>query len=151
MKIIWALCFAFLSSSCIAQVYKCAGSGGKTVYSDSPCSATAEKINTAPSSGGFTGAKQVPVEDMPVNLDEAPTECKFGYYTYGDEKGKLLSDRAKAECMRNIQLKKAGRGTEVSTEAYALWHDHHQIKSGQRNAVRTLNCIPNGYGGARCN
>lgn len=150
MKSLIALCLLLISSTCVAQVYKCAVSG-KTIYSDIPCSISPERMNMAPSSGGFISAKKIAASDGPMDLSEAPIECKFKSYSYGDKKGKVLADNAKEECMRNTSLKKEGRGQEVSMEAYGLWKDHHQMESNRRRSSIPVNCVPTGFGGMRCN
>ncbi|MDP3843076.1 MAG: hypothetical protein Q8Q81_10870 [Oxalobacteraceae bacterium] len=86
-----------------------------------------------------------------MDISNAPLECKFRSYKFGDDKGKLLADNAKAECMRNIERKKDGRGQEASLEAYNFWKDHSQMTAAKRSSSKTVNCVPNGFGGMRCN
>jgi hypothetical protein len=83
-------------------------------------------------------------------MKNPPADCKFSYYSLGDNKGKILAAKAKEECVRNMEARKAGR--EVSTQDYSLWKDHHQMMATKRSSARrTTNCMPNGFGGLRCN
>ena len=143
-------CLCLVSTAAWGAAYKCVGADGVTVYSQTPCSPTATRVNTSSSSGGFNAPKQSSSADRPVDISNAPAECKFKYFTNGDEKGKILSDNAKAECMRNIDLRKAGRGSEISKEAYSDWKDHNQMTNSARQSARPINCTPSGFGNMRC-
>lgn len=61
-----------------------------------------------------------------------PQECKFPYYALGDDKGKRLSDAAKAECHANNRAKLEGGPTTL--EAYGFWRDHRAVKVTERQA-----------------
>lgn len=154
MKIIVALCFFLVSSVSSAEIYKCADPAGKAVFSDIPCIG-GKKINSTPSSGGFTAAKVR--DDIPDSAlqSDTPAECKFEYYTFRDEKGKVLAENAKKECMRNITYKKMGRPEKGSLSDYQFWLDHRQVNKRQRNAAapqgQTLHCRSDFIGGAVCN
>ena len=64
--------------------------------------------------------------------EETPPECKFRYFTLGDDKGKVLAANAKQECLRNKALKAAGQAGGVTYEAYALWKDHFEVENNRR-------------------
>lgn len=84
--------------------------------------------------GSYVGAimnRAKPPE--PDKADETPPECKFRYFTYADDKGKVLASNAKQECIRNKELKASGQARAVTYEAYKLWKDNFEIESARRN------------------
>ena len=64
-----------------------------------------------------------------------PQECKFAFFSLGDEKGKKLATNAKEECLRNNEAKKVGEA--ASLEHYNFWKDHRSQKSTDRQAAVT--------------
>lgn len=141
-----------------AQVRKCTGLDGKVTYSDFVCSGNTTKetsvktdANTIDASGfrqDGQGHKTSEAADQAMRQGAA--KCRFSYYAIGDTKGKDLAAAAKQECLSNIEMKASGQ--PISLEAYNFWKDHHQIKSTQRSAnTKSMNCVPNGFGGMRCN
>lgn len=157
-------------SSAQAQVRKCVSSTGKITYSDFVCekdtsneSAVSTRQNNVDMSASRKevethnkAAAQTPIQTTPQIIggkQATPDEiarCKFEHYAYGDPKGKSLAAAAKQECLDNITAKANGQPT--SQEQYGFWKDHQQIKSTQRSKPATsMNCVPNGLGGLRCN
>lgn len=137
----------------LAQMKKCTGSDGKITFSDVACKggSSSETIrypegNSLDTSGLRQQAKQLADSDLERS---PPVECKFDYFGPGAEKGKVLAANAKQECLRNIQAKKEGR--ETSLEHYNFWKDHREMSQNRLKSRRTMNCMPNGYGGQTCN
>ena len=133
-----------LCASTYGQARKCTGPDGRVTYSDVVCSTagTSQTVNT--------NANTVDRSPIPREIDAlraaitpensggsvrsgAPQDCKFAYYTLGDDKGKRLSDAAKAECLANNQAKLNGGPT--SLEAYGFWRDHRATKVTERQAA----------------
>ena len=158
---IFAALVLALGTNVHAQLRKCTAPDGKVTYSDFLCntSSTEGTIknpngNSLDASGSRQQAQRSQVNEEPAinpksSSQSAPTECKFSYYAVGDEKGKVLAANAKQECLRNNEAKKEGR--ETSLEHYNFWKDHQQMMSTKRSANRPVNCMPNGFGGMRCN
>ncbi len=133
-----------------AQLRKCTAPDGKVTYSDFVCdssSATGSIKNPNGNTLDSSGFRQE-VQRSQAN-GPTPVACKFSYYAIGDEKGKALAANAKEECLRNIDSKRDG--TAPSLEHYNFWRDHRQLMVTIRNSRPTLNCVPNGFGGQRCN
>lgn len=131
-----------------AQVRKCQ-IDGKMIYSDTQCGQQGATVNTTANSVDSSGLRQQAQRDreeakrqqetMEIDSQRAalavnvPQECRFKYYTYGDAKGKVLSQNAKTECIQNFIDAKAGK--PASREAYGMWKDHHDRMSEDRNAA----------------
>jgi hypothetical protein len=147
------LCFA-----AHAQVRKCTGPDGKVTYSDFVCASNTSKesgiktnANTLDASGLREDSQRYKTAgEVERAMQQGASKCKFAYYSIGDAKGKELAAAAKQECLSNIAAKANGQPT--SLEQYNFWKDHHQIKSTQRSAAgpTSMNCMPNGIGGLRC-
>ena len=157
-KITALLLFGMLIASAQAQVRKCTGADGKVTYSDFMCSSSTSNetgvrtnANTIDASGLREDSKRYKTaEAVDQAMQQGSSKCKFAYYAVGDSKGQDLAAAAKQECLSNIAAKASGQPTTL--EAYNFWKDHHQIKSTQRSAgARSMNCVPNGFGGMRCN
>lgn len=154
-----ALLLAVLIGPAQAQVRKCTGPDGKVTYSDFVCASGASKedrvktnANTIDASGYRQEAQRTKTaQAVDVAVQQGESKCKFAYYSIGDSKGTDLAAAAKQECLDNLAAKASGQPT--SLEAYGFWKDHHQIKATQRSAARanSMNCMPNGFGGMRCN
>lgn len=154
-----ALLFASLIGPAQAQVRKCTGPDGKVTYSDFVCAGSASKedrvktnANTIDASGYRQEAQREKTNQaVDAAVQQGASKCKFASYKYGDSKGQELAAAAKQECLSNLAAKASGQPT--SLEAYGFWKDHHQIKSTQRSAAPAgpMNCMPNGFGGLRCN
>lgn len=141
------LCGLLLSAASHAQVQKCTIEG-KTVYSDSQCGQHGTAINTTANTVDGSGLR----EQAQRNRDEAqrqqesaeldgqraslaanvPLECKFKSFKNRDEKGRLLGQRAQAECIQNILNARQGKPPNLA--AYGLWKDHNDRVSADRNA-----------------
>ena len=83
--------------------------------------------------------------EVPPNA-AALEACRFEYYVFGDSKGKLISDRAKAECLNNDRLKQAGRNEEISKDAYERWRDHRMMNKREIQPYKPpieMNCTAN--------
>ena len=142
MKIILVIALAVCCMSAQAQLRKCTGADGKVTYSDVVCSNTSVEggVKNRVSNMDMPGLKRevdnsrqektnASINEMMAN---PPLECKFKSYVNNDEKGKLLADKAKRECIQNILAAKEGRPT--SKEDYAMWKDHHDQTSAKREA-----------------
>ena len=124
-----------------AQVRKCTGPDGKVTYSDVLCasptareSAVDTSANTIDHSGLRKEAQRMrETEELADLTANTPRECRFKYYVYGDPKGKVLSQKAKAECLQNILAAKQGK--PASKEAYAMWKDHFDQTATSRRAI----------------
>lgn len=84
--------------------------------------------------GSYVGAmmnRAKPPE--PVEGDNTPPECKFRYFTLGDDRGKVLASNAKQECIRNKALKDSGRASAATYDAYTQWKDNFEIENTRRN------------------
>jgi len=69
MKILFPLIALALSAAAHAQVYKCQD-GGRTVYSQEPCSGRAEVIDVTPATGGYDAiAAASPLVELPQEFD----------------------------------------------------------------------------------
>jgi len=149
MKFIFVLvAILMLCANAQAQLRKCTGADGRVTYSDVLCStsSTAGTIKSPDGNSldhsGFREQSQksqatkegIDTRDrMAAARQSTPQECKFSYFTTGDEKGKTLAANAKEECLRNIEAKKAGKS--VSLEDYNFWKDHYSQKSANRQAA----------------
>ena len=172
-----------------AQLRKCVGVDGRVTYSDVMCStdSTSGTIknpngNTLDASGfrqhvqKSNAEKEAEEQRLAAAARQSPPqECKFAYFSIGDEKGKRLSANAKAECLQNNEAKLQGQPT--SLEHYTFWNDHHNRKSNSRQAAiaqaqsnvnawatqkaiknavsdsenKIFSCTPNGFGtGLNC-
>lgn len=131
-----------------AQLRKCTGPDGRVTYSDVLCSTNSSSGSIKSPDGnsldhsGFREQSQKSQtardamdsgDRMSVARQSTPQECKFSYFSVGDEKGKTLATNAKDECLRNIEAKRAGRA--VSLEDYNFWKDHYSQKSANRQAA----------------
>ena len=124
-----------------AQVRKCTGPDGKVTYSDMLCASPAAResavdtsANTIDHSGLRKDAQRMrETEELSDLTTNTPRECRFKFYTYGDPKGKVLSQKATAECIQNILAAKQGR--PASKEAYAMWKDHFDQTASSRRAI----------------
>ena len=124
-----------------AQLRKCTGPDGKVTYSDVVCaggSATTNiktpAVNTLDMSGMRKQSEAQRAQESQVTRSPAPLQdCKFEYYSVGDEKGKQLAANAKAECLQNNEAR--ANGGPTSLEHYNFWKDHRAIKTGQRQAA----------------
>ena len=134
-----------------AQARKCTAPDGRVTYSDVVCDNKAvgeTRVNTNANTIDHSGMRahvqsQLAAREA-IKVDESlrmqrqaikPQDCKFSYYALGDDKGKRLSDAAKAECQANNQAKLDGGPT--SLEAYGFWRDHQAIKVTERQAAIT--------------
>jgi hypothetical protein len=128
-----------------AQVQKCKGPDGKTIYSDTACQGNVSSQSVKTSGGGSTDsaslkkdnqrfAAEADAQQVDSLMQEPPTECKFRYFAIGDDKGKVLATNAKRECIENLLARKRGR--QASTESYDKWKDHFdQVSSGRSAAL----------------
>ena len=152
MKFILVVVATFLiGANAQAQLRKCTGPDGKVTYSDVLCSNTSSTSSIRNPDGNTldTSGFRKQVQKMQTVQDEAdanerlsaarqkntPQECKFAYFSLGDEKGKKLAANAKEECLRNNEAKKVGEAT--SLEHYNFWNDHRNQKSADRQAAVT--------------
>lgn len=131
-----------LCANAQAQLRKCVAPDGKVTYSDVLCN-TASTTGSIKSSAGnsldTSGLRQqaqqnrnAPVE-RPAARQSAPQDCKFNYFSVGDDKGKRLAEAAKAECLQNNEARQSGQA--VSLEHYNFWKDHYSQMSGKRQAA----------------
>lgn len=168
-----ALLLAALIGPVQAQVRKCTGPDGKVTYSDFVCASGASKedrvktnANTIDASGYRQEAQRNKAEQAAdaamqqrdaksqvatLAVQNGASKCEFASFKNGDSKGQQLAIAAKQECLENLAAKASGQPT--SLEAYNFWKDHHQMQSAKRSAARanSMNCMPNGFGGLRCN
>lgn len=164
---IWTL-MLLASTASDAQVRKCQGPDGKVSYSDAVCpsTTTSSEVNTSANTlpSDFARQKAQHAADAgkckpdPTPINPNVQQCKFAYHVLADEKGKALAADAKRECLDNMALERACRGSEKSMAAYNVWRDHHAIKSQQRSAIASkpapqqgMTCRPDGLGALRCN
>ncbi len=140
-----------LGANAQVQLRKCMGPDGKVTYSDVLCgsSSTTGSISNPHGNTLDTSGFRKEAQKMQASQDEAdanerlaaarqkntPQECKFAYFSLGDEKGKKLAANAKEECLRNNEAKKVGEAT--SLEHYNFWKDHRNQKSADRQAAVT--------------
>lgn len=130
-----------LSFNAHAQVRKCTGPDGKVTYSDVLCaspSARESTVDTSANTIDHSGLRKEAqrmreTEELDSLATNTPRECRFKFYAYGDPKGKVLSEKAKNECIRNIVAAKQGKPT--SKDAYAMWKDHFDQTATARRAV----------------
>jgi len=150
MKLILVIVATFLL--CVnaqAQLRKCTAPDGKVTYSDTVCSSYAVTGSIKNAGGNSMDAsgyrQQVQKNQAEQEATESrqataarqspPQECKFAYFSLGDEKGKRLAANAKAECLQNNEAKLNGQPT--SLEHYTFWNDYHSRKSNNRQAAIT--------------
>lgn len=139
-----------------AQVIKCKGADGKTVYSDTAClgNSSSQSVNTTGGTIDTSSLRQGVQrertdQEMTALMQNPPIECKFKSYKNGDEKGKVLADKAAKECVENLVAKRNGQPT--STADYQMWKDHNADSTAKRYAPRsTMNCVNSGFGTATC-
>ena len=153
------LLFVTLISPVQGQVRKCTGLDGKITYSDFACVSSAStetriknNVNSIDASGYRHEVQRgKTARAVDEAMQQGASKCEFESYKNGDPKGQELAAAAEQECLNNLAAKV--RGQTTSLEAYWFWKDHHQIKSTQRSAsrVNSMNCMPNGFGGLRCN
>jgi len=176
----------FVFSDVHAQLRKCTTPDGRVTYSDIPCSGSAANgviknpDGNSLDTSGFRQQVQKHLAEQQEQSSRAeaaarrgpPQECKFSYFSVGDEKVKKKAANAKAECIRNNEAR--SRGEPISMEHYTLWNDHRTVTSINRqgaltransdvNAWRTQDaiksaaddikrksytCTPNGFGNA---
>ena len=132
-----------------AQLHKCTAPNGKITYSDVVCNTNAitDSIKNPYGNSIDTSALR---QEMKKNREEneadesratatarqsPPQECKFAYFSIGDEKGKRLAANAKAECFQNNEARL--NGLPISLEHYTFWNDHYSRKSNNRQAAIT--------------
>ena len=152
MKSLLVIFFALLLCANVnAQLRKCTGADGKITYSDVACSinSTTGTIKNPNGNTLDTSGLRQQYQSQEKTAIQSPAECKFSFYSLGDEKGARLAANAKRECLSNNEAKKTGQ--EISLEHYNYWRDHHQIMATKRSSAKTINCMPNGFGGQRCN
>lgn len=154
LPLIFLIASAVIAASAHAELIFCVGSDGQRVLRDIRDCPSARKsgavtnpdTRTAPPAPA--AVPMVPAAQYDTmrgaapsgNSQETPPECKFRYFTLGDDKGKVLAENAKQECIRNKALKAAGQANGVSYDAYTLWKDHFEIESNRRNeALDRLN------------
>lgn len=126
MKLLLVAFAAFLlCANAQAQLRKCVAPDGKVTYSDVLCNggATTGAIknpngNTLDASGSrqqvqSNRAEKDAAESRPAVTarPSAPQECKFSYFSLGDEKGKRLAANAKAEFLQNNEARLNGQPT----------------------------------------
>lgn len=138
-----------LCTNAQAQLRKCTAPDGKVTYSDTVCSSyavTGSIKNAGGNSMDASGSRQQVQKNLAETEASAtraaavarqgpPQECKFSYFSVGDEKGKRLADNAKAECLRNNEARLNGEST--SLEHYTFWNDHRTAKSINRQGAIT--------------
>ena len=138
-----------LCTNAQAQLRKCTAPDGKVTYSDTVCSinAVTGSIKNADGnsmdSSGYRQQVEKSQAEKEASVSRAktvarlgpPQECKFSYFSVGDEKGKRLADNAKAECLRNNEARLNGEST--SLEHYTFWNDHRTAKSINRQGAIT--------------
>ena len=137
-----------LATSCAqAQLRKCTAPDGRVTYSDVLCASSSStgsiknpNGNSLDSSGqrGLVSAQQERKDEsdrreQKLASASPPQECKFSYFSIGDEKGKTLAANAKAECLQNNAAKLNGQ--PISLEHYNFWRDHSSQKSASRQAA----------------
>ncbi len=83
--------------------------------------------------GGIAGLALANPSDAPDN-DATPPECRFRYYRFNDKRGAALAQRAKEECLQNIEARAKGRPSQQSLSAYQMWRDHYAITTQKRSA-----------------
>lgn len=158
LAILFLAASSLLTCAVEAQVRKCTAPDGKVTYSDFVCGGNTAyetgvktNANTVDASGlRQESAKYKTAEAVDQAMQQGASKCKFAYYAVGDSKGQDLAAAAKQECLSNITAKATGQPT--SLDQYNFWKDHHQIKSTQRSSgAKSMNCVPNGFGGMRCN
>jgi len=122
-----------------AQVVKCKGHNGQTIYSDTLClgNKTGQEVNTKGSvidSSYFRGEAEKARMDR--DISNPPLECQFKSYKHGDAKGKVLADNATRECIGNLTTKKNGQ--PISTVEYQMWKDHNDDTTAKRYAPKVI-------------
>lgn len=134
-----ALIVMLQAGTASAQVHKCQGADGKTVYSDSPCvGGKASVIEARPNSIDTAAMREAGAAaqarmDRSELLANPPTQCRFKAYKYGDKKGQALKEAATAECVDNMLASR--RGAPTTTMAYQAWKDHFDQTSTDRRAI----------------
>lgn len=126
---------------CRADVYRCEEGGG-IVYRSEPCKG--QKINT-PRSATPTQKREL-TETEKVAADP---ECSFHYFKIGDDKGKQLAKDASKECKNNRLLKLAGKGKDVTLDAYNMWKDHYEQMKAHRARITARIAIAGAQARAR--
>ena len=174
---------AAASTTSFAQVNRCKGPNGQTIYSDRPCEDGSRGQSVSVHANTVDGeydrrdadrnaaiAKRDAV-NTEVNrmMLSPPPQCKFQYFTFGDKRGKELSDLAKRECIENMI--KEREGLPPKDRYFRLWQDHHNRTSNERQQAMTRStiiqnqaqsiqrnmpppsykCRPDGIGGVNCN
>lgn len=150
MKPCFLIALALVAGPAFA-VNKCVLPNGKIEYRDGLCpsGSVGTSIRTdantlpSPSTEDRSRAAACKPDDSPI--DENIQQCKFQYYAVGDPKGQALAADAKLECLDNIALRKACRPSDANA-AYLLWKDHHNQMIAKRGNLRSMNCIPTGFG-----
>jgi hypothetical protein len=86
----------------------------------------------APCPGQPVQQRQVaPPHVATPSVAAVPPECRFQFFTNGDEKGKALAANAKQECLSNFDRKRAG--TAPTLDAYTMWRSHFESERSHRN------------------
>ncbi|WP_310636017.1 DUF4124 domain-containing protein [Delftia acidovorans] len=144
---------AAASTTSFAQVNRCKGPNGQTIYSDKPCEDGSRGQSVSVHANTVDGeydrrdadrnaviAKRDAV-NTEVNrmMQSPPPQCKFQYFTVGDKRGKELSDLAKRECLEN--LIKEREGQPPKDRYFRLWQDHHNRTSNERQQAMTRSTI----------
>lgn len=123
-----------------AQVIKCTV-GGKTVYSDRPCTdgSAGKSVNTQSNTIDSTGPgrdvawmkAEQRKEKMEAMMRNPPDKCRFTYHTYGDKRGKALAADAKRECVQDHIAASEGSQSSGGT-GHDRWREHHAAETTKR-------------------
>lgn len=136
-----------------AQVNRCKGPNGQTVYSDKPCEdgSRGQSVNVQANTvdGEYdrrdadrnASIAKRDAMNMEVNrmMQSPPPQCKFQYFSIGDKRGKELSDLAKRECLENMVKEREGQPPK--DRYFRLWQDHHNRTSNERQQAMNRSAI----------
>lgn len=174
LHIVFAVMAVFASTSAAAQVNKCKGPKGQTIYSDRACEDGSQSQNVDVHQNTMDGeydrrdaSKRRISQEVDSLMSSRSRECRFAYFSSNDSRGKELAMFAKRECMENML--KEREGLPPSNQHYRAWNDHHNRASNARqqaatraaitqshnNAMRrpapSYKCRADGLGGVNCN
>ena len=124
-----------------ADMYRCEENGG-IVYRNEPCKG--QRIITPRSATPTQKHELTEAEKV-----AADPECNFHYFKIGDDKGKQLAKNAGKECKNNRMLKLAGKGKDVTLDAYNMWKDHFEQMRAHRAGIAARIAIGAAQAGAR--
>ncbi|MFC4922991.1 DUF4124 domain-containing protein [Delftia deserti] len=130
-----------------AQVTRCKGPNGQTIYSDRPCEdgSKGQSVNVDANTidgeydrrdadkNRMNAAREARAREVDRMINNPPQECKFRHFAIGDSKGKELARLAKHECIENMFRERDGQPT--SDRHYRTWNDHHNRTSNARQAI----------------